>query len=143
MARLQNAPSFTQLRTASATVKVDVIQCIADFFALLVRARTTKYSALDLVVSDKFGFSFGSLSNGWTKTKTTLNGSVTGEIISTALDASKNAYVVEYTLNSFQGAAQQHLLTVFSLMSWRFMLPIIGQMTEEDRDSEAALMRRV
>lgn len=64
-----------------------------------------------------------------------------GTLISSVLDTSKNAYIVEYTVTS--RGVKRHLLTVFSLQPGRFLLTLTGQAQEENWPAVESLMRSV
>lgn len=53
-----------------------------------------------------------------------------GSLISSRLDTSKNAYVVEYLVTS--RGVERHLLTVFSLQPGRALLSMTGQARAEN-----------
>lgn len=46
MSRIQHLPHFAKLRTANATVKTDVLECVTACVALLTRARCSKNGAV-------------------------------------------------------------------------------------------------
>lgn len=66
---------------------------------------------------------------------------VDGAVISSIVDAKKNAYVVEYTIAA--RGVERHLVTVFALQPGRFLLTLTGQAKSENWPKQEAIMRAV
>lgn len=66
---------------------------------------------------------------------------IDGQVISTRVDSSKNAYVIEYTITS--AGVARHLITVFSLQPGRYLLTLTGQAKEENWAKNEAVLKSI
>lgn len=66
---------------------------------------------------------------------------IEGNVISSRVDSSKNAYVIEYTIKS--GGVPRHLVTVFSLQPGRYLLTLTGQSLEGTWSAQEAVIKAV
>ena len=67
---------------------------------------------------------------------------IKGEVIAASQDSSKNAYIVEYTLQP-KDLEKRHLLTVFSLQPGRFLLTLTTQTSEDRWQQESDLFKQI